>query len=230
MDIILLHGALGSKTHFEELQQLLTEKTEVHTLNFSGHGGEAFEDNFNIHQFSIELKSYIDTFPRKQFCVFGYSMGGYVALYLERHFPGTVASIYTLATKFDWNVESSAQEAAMLNADKILEKVPPFAKQLENRHGSEKWKVLLERTAKMMLEMGINPPLSFNDFSEIKVPVVITRGDLDKMVSKEESVNVANALPNGFFRSYSNWQHPFEKIDVNILATDLIAFCSPNKL
>jgi len=229
MDIILLHGALGAKSQFVELQQLLSERTAVHTLNFSGHGGAASEGNFNIHQFSIELKSYIDTFPEKQFCVFGYSMGGYVALYLERHFPGTISSIYTLATKFDWNIESSAPEAAMLNADKILEKVPTFAKQLEDRHGSENWKILLERTAKMMLEMGKNPPLTIDDFSKIEVPVVITRGDLDKMVSKEESLIVANALPNGFFRAYSNWQHPFEKIDVNILATDLIAFCSPNK-
>jgi len=230
MDILLLHGALGSKSQLEELKNLLSEKVDVHTLNFSGHGGKKFENDFGIQQFSNELKTYLSSYPEKKFCVFGYSMGGYVALYLEKTYPGTFFSVYTLATKFDWNEETSVKEAAMLNAEIILEKVPSYALQLELRHEADNWRNLLIKTASMMLAMGKNPPLAPDDFSKIEIPVIISRGDLDRMVSKEESLLVSNAIPNGYFKSYPNWAHPIEKINIEILAADLLAFFNQGNL
>ena len=75
-----------------------------------------------------------------------------------------------------------------------------------------------------MLEMGLNPPLKEEDFTKITIPVIISWGDADKMVSKEESVNVKNVLPNGFFKTYTNWPHPLEKLDIKLLANDIRLF------
>jgi len=222
--IILLHGALGASVQLQKLADKLNTTFDVHLFNFSGHGGKPFENEFNIPHFAIELKAYIDSFPQKQFCVFGYSMGGYVALYLESKYPGSISSIFTLATKFDWNPDSSAKEAAMLNPEKLLEKVPTFAAELEKRHAPNDWKTLLQKTAEMMVEMGDNPPLNSNSFKQITIPVLLGRGDLDKMVSKEETMQVVNSLPNGFFKNYDNWQHPIEKVDIEMLAADIRQF------
>jgi len=222
--IILLHGALGASVQLQKLADKLNTTFDVHLLNFSGHGGKPFEKDFNVAQFSNELKNYLDAFPQKQFCVFGYSMGGYVALYLESKYPGSISSIFTLATKFDWNPDSSAKEAAMLNPDKLLEKVPAFAAELEKRHAPDDWKTLLQKTARMMIEMGDNPLLNSNSFKQITIPVLLGRGDLDKMVSKEETMQVVNSLPDGFFKNYDNWQHPIEKVDIEMLAADIRQF------
>jgi pimeloyl-ACP methyl ester carboxylesterase len=222
--IILLHGALGASVQLQRLADNLNTTFDVHLLNFSGHGGKPFEKDFNVAQFANELKNYLDAFPQKQFCVFGYSMGGYVALYLESKYPRSISSIFTLATKFDWNPDSSAKEAAMLNPEKLLEKVPAFSAELEKRHAPNNWKTLLQKTAEMMVEMGDNPPLSSNSFKQITLPVLLGRGDLDKMVSKEETMQVVNSLPNGFFKNYDNWQHPIEKVDIEILAAEIRQF------
>jgi pimeloyl-ACP methyl ester carboxylesterase len=222
--ILLLHGALGAKSQLHELSNRLSKSYDVHLFNFSGHGGEPFEENFNVPQFSAELKTYIDSFHNKKFGVFGYSMGGYVALYLESNHPGTFSAIFTLATKFDWNTESSAKEASMLNPEKLQEKVPSFALQLEKRHAPNDWKTLLQHTANMMIEMGENPPLKTEDFNSIKIPMMIGHGDLDKMVSAKETKQVVKALPNGFFKSYSDWPHPIEKAEIELLAADVEYF------
>lgn len=222
--IILLHGALGAKSQLQDLASALSKSFDVHLFNFSGHSGEPFEKDFNVPQFATELKTYIDSFHNKKFGVFGYSMGGYVALYLESNYPGSLSAVYTLATKFDWNPESSAKEASMLNPEKLQEKVPAFALELEKRHAPNDWKQLLQRTANMMKEMGENPPLKTKDFNGIKIPILIGRGDLDKMVSAEESKQVVSSLPSGFFKSYSNWQHPIEKVELEVLANDIEYF------
>lgn len=225
-NILLLHGALGASSQFDDLAKKLSEDFEVHRFNFSGHGGQGFHESLGVNQFANELKAYISKFPNKKFCAFGYSMGGYVALYLERQMPGSFEAIYTLATKFDWNPESAKKEAALLNADKMQEKVPAFAKVLIERHQSSAWKILLQKTAAMMQEMGNHAPLNDSDFSEIKIPVLLCRGDMDSMVSKEETLQVAHALPNGFFKSYREWKHPIEKCDIEVLSYDITQFFS----
>jgi esterase/lipase len=224
VSVLLLHGAIGSKQQLEPLAALLKDNFEVHTLNFSGHGGIDFSTQFNIHHFAKEVLAYLKQFPEKKFHVFGYSMGGYVALYLEKIQPGTFQSIYTLATKFNWDAATAEKESKMLNPDLIEMKLPAFAKELAERHGVNNWKILLKKTAVMMLEMGEKTPLSNDDFKNIHTPVMLTLGDMDKMVSKEETVAVKNKLPKGFFKSYLNWPHPIEKIDIATLAADINYF------
>ncbi|TVR40109.1 MAG: alpha/beta fold hydrolase [Cryomorphaceae bacterium] len=225
-DLLLLHGALGSTAQLQGLATRLSGHVEVHCIGLSGHGGVPFQERFEIDQFADEVISYMADFPERRFHVFGYSMGGYVALYLERRAPATFQSIVTLATKFDWNPESAQKEAAMLNPDKILEKIPAFAGELKERHGESGWRMLLEKTATMMLSMGHQPPLSPSDFAEIKIPVVLCHGTLDKMVSEEETMAIAKSLPTGNFVSYPDWPHPLEKCDPDKLSGDIIGYLS----
>ena len=58
--IILLHGALGGADQLKKLSDALQENFEVHTLEFSGHGGGAFGSEFTINSFSVELSEFIN--------------------------------------------------------------------------------------------------------------------------------------------------------------------------
>jgi esterase/lipase len=40
--LVLLHGAIGSKDQLHPLANALKKDFDVHLLNFSGHGGNAF--------------------------------------------------------------------------------------------------------------------------------------------------------------------------------------------
>lgn len=222
--LLLLHGALGAKDQLQPLAEALQVNFEVHHLNFSGHGGKPFLEAFTIQQFAEEVLEYISSHQLKNVYVFGYSMGGYVALFLVNRYPQTFEKIFTLATKFKWSPELALQEIKMLDPKIIEERIPAFAKTLQERHAPNSWKLLMEKTSGMMLNMGENPPLTVKDFQNIHTPVKLAVGNADKMVSIEETSEVANWLPNSRFLILQNIPHPIEKASIPRLAEVITAF------
>ncbi|MBC7696643.1 MAG: alpha/beta hydrolase, partial [Burkholderiales bacterium] len=148
--------------------------------------------------------------------VFGYSMGGYVALYLAYMQPTLLGNIITLGTKFEWTPEIAQKETKMLDAKTILEKVPKFAEDLRTRHGIE-WELLLSKTAEMMLSLGTNNVLSLNDYTTIENKILIGLADKDSMVSLAETTAVYKQLKNGAMYMLPNTKHPIETVNVSLL-------------
>lgn len=224
--LLLLHGAIGATDQLQPLAELLKNDFIVHPFNFSGHGGKAFaQEPFSIETFANELEDYLSMKELEHASVFGYSMGGYVALYLAKQKPHLFSEVVTLATKFYWDETVAAKEAAMLNADIILQKVPMFAEQLKHRHQPNDWKLVLEKTKAMLLQMGKENPLHLNDYAGIEIPVLLLLGDNDKMVSKAETETVQKALPKSRFQLLDQTAHPIEKVDTVLLADIIREFC-----
>ena len=88
--LILLHGALGSNKQFQSLVQELAGTFQLHTLNLHGHGGQPIPDHtFSIELFSEQVARYIQDMNIEKVNLFGYSMGGYVGMYLAKHHANT---------------------------------------------------------------------------------------------------------------------------------------------
>ncbi len=145
--------------------------------------------------------------------VFGYSMGGYVALHLASQKPGMLGDIITLGTKFEWSPEIAAKEIKMLDAKTISEKVPKFAEALQKRHGND-WQLLLQKTADMMMELGNNNLLNPTAFSQIKSKVLIGLADGDTMVSVAETDNAASKIIAAKRYTLQSTKHPIETVNV----------------
>jgi pimeloyl-ACP methyl ester carboxylesterase len=222
--LILLHGAIGSKDQFEKIEQQLNAY-HVHALNFSGHGlSEFYFPEFSVQSFAEQVISFMDSKGIEKANFFGYSMGGYVALYIGRFYSDRVEKIMTLATKFDWNPSIAEKEIKMLDPSLLEEKYPDFAKVLVNRHGEKKWKLLLERTARLMIALGDEPVLTDEDFPGIEIPVRLGVGDKDKMVSIEETYTVLRLLKNGSMYVMPDTKHPLESVDVERLLFEITHF------
>jgi len=215
--IILLHGAIGAKDQLEPLAtELKQQGYNVFTLSFSGHGQTSFAANFGIEQFALELEQFIKENNLNKPSVFGYSMGGYVALYLARQQPALLGDIITLGTKFEWSPEIAQKEVKMLDSKTIIEKVPKFADSLQKRHG-QNWELLLQKTAEMMLSLGTKNALSLNDFTTIENKVLIGLADKDTMITLEETTAVYKQLKNGAMYMLPNTKHPIETVNVGLL-------------
>lgn len=209
--IILLHGALGSARQMELLEGYFTDFNVI-TPDFPGHGKLAnLGDSFSIHEFAMDLKTRME-YLSEPADVFGYSMGGYVALYLASREPEKFNSITTLGTKFRWNPETAEKEVKMLNPHKIEEKVPALAQQLAERHGNDHWKDVVNRTALMLKNMGDFPPLKDEDLFKVNLPVQLLLGDEDNMVTTEETEKVHKILKQGVLSVLKKMPHPFEKV------------------
>jgi len=224
--LLLLHGALGSAKSLQPLKELLQNDFEVHSFSFQGHGGsELPSTDFTIAGFAYEVISFLDENQIDSIAIFGYSMGGYVGLYLAHHFPERIQKVFTLATKLNWTIEGSQKEASMLNPTLIKEKVPKYAVSLEQVHG-ENWEQLLNKTAQMMLNLGKNQEMKDSDFEQLITPVLLSVGDKDAMVTIEETTNAYRKIQNSQLLVWPNTVHPIERVDVLELAHQIKKFTS----
>lgn len=210
--LIILHGALGSAKQFEALKSRLTNHYDVFTFDFDGHGHGNETDVMSIQLFAENLHQFVTSNNLQKTKVFGYSMGGYVALYLQSQHPDLFESITTLGTKFNWTVESSEKEVAMLNQEKIKEKVPAFALYLNEIQSPSNWEVVMEQTKGLMLDLGNHPLLTEEVLKKVSVPVRICLGELDQMVSEDESTWAVKSIPHATFEQLVGVPHPIQQI------------------
>lgn len=223
-NLILLHGALATAEQLQELASLLQENFKVYIYEFEGHGKNSDSTNpFQIENMAEALESFCRLNDLDNTYIFGYSMGGYVALYHNICYPQRTQKIVCLATKFDWNPESAQKEANILTAQNILDNFPGFANLLQQRHGAH-WESVLVKTANMMTSLGDKPILDKNNLIKISATCLLLLGDKDHMVSKEETMLAAEAIPNCNFITLENTIHPMEKVDSKKLLTILIQF------
>jgi pimeloyl-ACP methyl ester carboxylesterase len=215
--ILLLHGALGSKVQMEPIKKLLMEEFDVHAFNFSGHGGDESNEAFSIDLFTQNVIDFMSANNLPCVSIFGYSMGGYVALNLALRQPDLVDRIVTYGTKFDWTETSAAREVKMLNPEKIEEKVPKFAEKLKNDHFPSDWKRVMNKTAQMMLNLGSGAKISEAEFAQVIHDVTIAIGLDDTMVTVHESEQISSLIPNARLEKLLGQPHPFERVDMEII-------------
>lgn len=223
--LLLLHGAIGAKDQLEPLANELTKDFTVHTLNFTGHGGNAIpQEPFSMEMFANDVFRYLDDQKILTVNIFGYSMGGYAGMYLARHHAEKINKLITLATKFEWNAEIAAREIKMLDAVKIEEKIPQFAKQLTQRHQPQDWKTLLQKTAELLKNLGEKNTITNEDYKLINTSSLIMLGDRDKMVSLDETLNVYRELPNAQLGILPATSHPLEQADIKMISFMIAKF------
>src|SRR5262245_46274519 len=194
------------------LAERLESGLEPVTLVLPGHGdADLAGGGFDMQTMRARVVYEIESWHLGRVAVFGYSMGGYVALEVARRRPDLIGTVITLGTKFDWTPESAAKETRHLDAAKIKAKVPYFAEQLEQRHRALGWEAVLTHTAAMMTSLGNAPELNPEKLREIHCPVRIMVGDKDGTVSVEESLAAARAMERAELEVLPGVPHPFEK-------------------
>lgn len=220
-ELLLLHGALGSKDQFAELELALAPTYKIYSLNFSGHGRRPSHHHaYTVQNFAHEVLDWMNEHYIQQIDVFGYSMGGYVALWLARFYPERVGKIFTLGTKLKWSNEIAEQEIKMLNPEKVIEKVPAFAQALAERHGEHEWQSVMSKTALLMKDLG-HTHLSDQDFIKIEHQVKLGLGAQDNMVSVDETEYTHHLIKNSELKIYEGVPHPIDRVPLELLASEI---------
>lgn len=216
--LLLLHGALGASRQFDTITPTLSEQYNIHQFSFYGHGRTEYPaEGISITAFAQQLLDYIHTNKLAPVAVFGYSMGGYVALAAALQQPEAFLKVATLATKFNWTPETASKESRMLNAKVLQEKAPAYVEQLKSLHGEAGWEQLLSGTAALMQQLGDDPPLTNKTLKNITIPVRVMVGELDSMVSVEETNAAFKSLPRGSMTILPGVKHPLEKVECAVL-------------
>lgn len=211
--ILLLHGALGSASDFLAIkEELVLLGFEPLCLGFEGHGEKPFLSPLTLDSLRAQTLQFITSQDLSQAPILGYSLGGYVALSLSADNLISVP-IITLATKLVWTPELAKREAANCDAEKLQTKVPGYYGQLSKTHLY--LPVLLKQTSALLLNMA---ELMAPDAEKIISPVLLLRGDRDKLVSMIETENYHAALKGGQLGVLPATAHGLSTVNVHLLA------------
>lgn len=224
--ILLLHGALGAASTLAPLADALraADVGAVHALEFPGHGDSPLPDGapFGIAPFADAVRAWCDAHAVPRAVLFGYSMGGYVALHLAATYPDRVAAVGTLGTKLDWTPEGAAREGARLDPATMRAKVPRFADALAARHaGAGGWEPLCARTRALLAALGDAPLVTAATLATIDAPARLMMGDRDATLTLDETAAAARAIRGGELAVLPGTPHPLEQVDVARLAFEV---------
>jgi pimeloyl-ACP methyl ester carboxylesterase len=222
--LLLLHGALGTKQQFELLISEFSDTTDIHRIDFEGHGTKAPPKRpFKMEYFVENVVSYLQQHGITQVNIFGYSMGGYVALLLAKKHPDYVNKLATLGTILQWNEQLAERECRYLNPEKIEEKVPHFADKLEHRHGSE-WHKVVDYTREMLLQLGKNPNIKEGEWKDFEHPIRFHVGDGDTTAGLENTMKIYKKIDHAELCVLPSTAHPIEEAKEELLMTSLSGF------
>ncbi len=222
--LILLHGALGTLEQFDFLVPDLKEHFEVHRLNFEGHGEAGPTDSpFRISYFTENVLGYMDEHNIDQAYLFGYSMGGYVALVLAKDHPERVKSVGTLSTVLQWDEEIAERECRYLRPKKMKEKVAHFVNQLKERHLSG-WERVVNSTRDMLQYLGAHPEIKSDEWEYIDCPLRFYVGDRDTTASLSDTVDIYQKTNKSELMVLPQTGHPISEVDKELLVSSMKTF------
>ncbi|MBL7831901.1 MAG: alpha/beta fold hydrolase, partial [Saprospiraceae bacterium] len=112
-NLIFLHGALGAASQFDRFKELMPVGFSFHSFDFEGHGKSESLNEITIENLANQLANYCKNL--NEYSIFGYSMGGYIALYATSTGLIHPKNIVTLGTKFDWTPQFAEKEVTMLD-------------------------------------------------------------------------------------------------------------------
>jgi pimeloyl-ACP methyl ester carboxylesterase len=228
-NIILLHGALGSCQSFNLLLPIFSSSYKIWTFDFGGHGINSLDIDISASLLRDQLINYILKNEIENATVFGYSMGGYIALMANLKKPEFFKKIITLGTKFNWDEVIAQREIKQLEFIKNLPSIHPFKMQLIETHGQDGYLNCIHQTGRIMLELGQKKILNTETFSLIKSEVLLLVGALDNMVSIDETQNAAKSIQCAEHIVIPETKHPIEKVDAYELLRIIKLFDHSNK-
>jgi pimeloyl-ACP methyl ester carboxylesterase len=219
-NLLLLHGALGCSAQYDVIRNALSG-FNIHCFDLKEHGRKATGNPFTIHDLADDVAAYILNHNLEKCSIFGYSMGGYIAMLLSLRMPEHIEKIMTLGTKLEWTKEFADKESALLDPDVMKEKIPQYTVTLKNMHGD--WEAMVRNTASMMQHLALMPMTS-DDFSRIHIPVRFAIADKDHMVTLEETVHAFKSVQKGSLLVIPDGRHPLDKIPADRISSEINMF------
>jgi 2-succinyl-6-hydroxy-2,4-cyclohexadiene-1-carboxylate synthase len=241
--ILLLHGFMGSSNDFIEIIPELSKKFCCLTVDLPGHGKTRVfdsEKHYNMHNTATALIGLLDNLNIEKCYLFGYSMGGRLALYLGINFP----------TRFEKIILESASPGLKSKAERSLRCQSDFklANKLENSNFKEflfnwynqplfeslrqhnNFEKLIERRlennplelGKSLRNLGIgNQPSLWNKLSNHQIPTLLMVGKYDhkfRAINTEiaELCLVAKLTVISESGHNIHWENPIEWIETII--------------
>ena len=186
--LVLLHGGLfDGEMQFGALLPELSRGRQVITMDFQGHGRTNDVDDrpLSVPGLASDVVGLLEHLGLRQVDVFGFSLGGAVALQLAIDHPELVRRVVISSVAFhpDGNRGGNAEAVGEMTVDMIAGTPMEQNYRAKSPH-PEKLQSLLTKLGQFLQDV---PAWSDDDIRGIAAPTLITVGDCD-MVKLEHAV------------------------------------------
>ncbi|MDX1663534.1 MAG: alpha/beta hydrolase [Candidatus Promineifilaceae bacterium] len=210
--LLLLPGLLGSiSSQWRGFVDPLSRQFRVVLMDLRGHGhSENQAQALQIERLAADVAGLVDYLDLDEIHVAGYSLGGYLGLLFALQQPGRVPTLLMHATKFYWTEEAAGRMRSQLDPDLMAEKVPAYADSLAQEHGS-RWRALVRQAGDLIAHLG-QEGLSERMVRQLQMPIMVSVGDRDELVSLPEASRLSRIPPQGMLLVLPGVQHPFATV------------------
>lgn len=204
--LVCIHGSLGTKKEFSKILPFLESQYEVILYEIPHHGERKDAPlAFSLPVLVNDFLAFLDLYGAAY--VYGFSLGGYLAIAATIQDSKNIKGIVTQGTKFRWNKQVAAENIAQMQKEPSSKGEIAFRQYLETLHG-DYLPQILQKTIDFTLELGDNPIVTPENVKNLKIPVRITRGGKDAVASREGSLAVADAISSGYYFEVPHLIHP----------------------
>jgi pimeloyl-ACP methyl ester carboxylesterase len=221
--LVVLHGANGSGATMQPFTDLLLPNMDVFAPDLVGQGGRPLPERLRIEEMATDVIAQMDARGLARTYLFGYSSGGYLALYLARHYPARFTAVSALAVKYVFDARTVAHWTHLADPERIKALNPQNGRmdELIQTHQPQDWVPIVEMTCEYFRELGRKAPLSIEDLRAIRQPVMLFSSDNDQVVPLDEATALNKLLPNSRLVVFKGQSHPFKVVPVTAIARAL---------
>ena len=220
--VVLIHGALGCSAEIEPLTAAFRPYGEVRAPNLVGHGGRPVPERLSIRDHAEDLIAYLDREGIERAFFVGYSLGGYIALYLARHFPGRVQGASTIAAKLVFDAGTVKHWTHLADPDRL--RANGRALVHEKNHAPQDWVAVARANSRLFADLGHEPQLRNEDLAAISVPVMIVASDRDQIAPWAETRAIGKLIPASEIAMFYGAAHPLAAVPVLPVARTIAAW------
>ena len=215
--LVVLHGALGSTAlETDRLVRFWERRFRVAAVDLRGHGeSSASGGALTWEAMTDDVVAVADALGLDRFRMFGFSMGGGVALGVASRLDGRVERLAVHGVNVRW---SAAEVEAMVGPMERAEAENPFwARRLAETHGAERWRRLVEQVADFTRGLP-ERQTEMAELNAITAQTLVSAGDADRFFDVSHAVGLYREIPGARLWVLPGLDHPIQGVDAEAFA------------
>jgi pimeloyl-ACP methyl ester carboxylesterase len=188
--VVLLHGGLANSNYWGELVPILARHYRVVVMDSRGHGRSSRDTRpFGYDLMASDVLALMDFLKINKAALVGWSDGAIIGLDIAIHHPERLSQLFAFAANSDPSgvkdvTQSPVFTAFIARAKKEYEKLSPTPTEYD---------AFLAQITKMW---ETQPNWTASDLAGIKVPTWIVDADHDEAIKRENTLFMADQIPN----------------------------------
>lgn len=195
--LLVLHGAAGcTLDETAPLMRRLESAFHLVGVDLSGHGASAFPTgrDLSLDLFVEDARMALDALDLASVHVFGFSLGGGVALQLAHRHPALVDRLALLQTNVRWTQAQVSRMKERLDPEGIRERAPAQADRIQTRH--EQPARLLRQLRAFIETLPDTSEVLSGILPDLSAPTLVGAVDQDPLFGPDTPRALQRGLPN----------------------------------